>query len=97
MFTHYEYLEVVELVIITSKRSDSMSQLLTVKIPRTDTTFTFRICNRIRLPKLKKKDKVRVILDFYSCARSKAPRFTIRDVILLHELNVKEECLSDTP
>lgn len=91
MFTYYEYLEVVELLISKVPRSDSVSQLLTVKIPRTDVVFTFRICNRIRLPKLKKKDKIRVILDFYSCARSKSARFTVRDVILLHDLNVKEE------
>lgn len=90
MFTHYEYLIVVECKITKIPKSESVNQSLLLKIPRTDTVFRITVANRIRLPQLKKGDKIKLVLDFYTCGRSNAPRFTVRDVILLQELNVKE-------
>lgn len=90
MFTHYEYLIVVECKITKIPKSESVNQSLLLKIPRTDTVFRITVANRIRLPQLKKGDKIKLVLDFYTCGRSNAPRFTVRDVILLHDLKVKE-------
>lgn len=92
MFSYVEFLEVVEFHVSKISNTDRMSQALTLKIPRTKTKFHVQICNRIRLPDLKKGDKVKLVLDFYTCARSKMLRWTVRDVILLHDLsNVKTE------
>lgn len=90
MFTHYEYLIVVECKITKIPNSESVNQSLLLKIPRTDTIFRITVANRIRLPQLKKNDKIKLVLDFYTCGRSNAPHFTVRDVILLHDLKVKE-------
>ncbi|MDT2472436.1 MAG: hypothetical protein SOZ13_12895 [Enterococcus avium] len=94
MFTHYEYLTVVECTITKVPKTDRLNQSLLLKIPRTDTIFRITVANRIRLPQLKKNDKIKLVLDFYTCGRSNAPRFTVRDVILLQELNVKEIAVS---
>ncbi len=90
MFTYYEYLTVIECSITKIPKTERVNQTLLLKIPRTKTTFRITICNRIRLPQLKKGDKVKLVLDFYTCGRSQTPRFTVRDVILLHDLKVKE-------
>ena len=94
MFTHYEYLSVVECKITKVPRTDKVNQSLLLKIPRTDTIFRITICNRIRLPQLNKGDKVKLVHDFYTCGRSQTPRFTVRDVILLQDLKVKEIAVS---
>lgn len=90
MFTHYEYLTVVECNITKIPKTDRVNQSLLLRIPRTDTVFRITVANRIRLPQLKKGDKVKLVLDFYTCGRSNSPRFTVRDVILLQELKLKE-------
>lgn len=85
MFSYVDYLEVVKFHYERVSNTDRVSQGLTLKIPRTDTVFYIPVANRIRLPKLKKGDKVRLVLDFYVTGRSKSVRFTVRDVILLHD------------
>jgi len=90
VFTHYEYLIVVECNITRIPNTDKLNQSLLLKIPRTDTVFQITVANRIRLPQLKKNDKIKLVLDFYTCGRSKTPRFTVRDVILLQEKKFKE-------
>lgn len=94
MFTYVEFLEVVEYHSSRISNTERFSQALTLKIPRTKTKFYASVCNRIRLPQLKRGDRVKLVLDFYVCGRSKTLRWTIRDVILLHQLkNIKEESL----
>lgn len=83
MDTYIEYLEVIKYTRVTVPNTERVSQSLVLKIPQTDTRFSVSICNRIRLPQLKRGDKVRLILDFYTCGRSKQARWTVRDVILL--------------
>lgn len=85
MFSYVDYLEVVKFHYHATSNTDRVSQGLTLKIPRTDTVFYVSVANRIRLPKLKKGDKVRLILDFYVTGRSMMVRWTVRDVILLHD------------
>ena len=90
MFTHYEYLTVIECSITKIPKTEKVNQTLLLKTPRSNTIFRITVCNRIRLPQLKKGDKVKLVLDFYTCGRSNTPRFTVRDVILLHDLKTKE-------
>ncbi len=85
MFSHIEFLEVVATHRGGSMKSGRTFQALTLKIPRSDTKFYVQICNRIRLPKLKKGDRVKLILDFYVCGRSDKLRWTVRDLILINE------------
>ncbi len=85
MFSYIDYLEVVKFHYEKIPFTDRISQGLTLKIPRTNTQFYVPVANRVRLPQFKRGDKVRLILDFYVTGRSTSLRFTIRDVILLHE------------
>lgn len=86
MFTHIEYLEVVATHFGGSMKDSRRFQALTVKIPRSDTKFYIQISNRIKLPHLRRGDKIRIILDFYVCGRSKKPQWTVRDLILIHDI-----------
>lgn len=83
MDTHIEYLEVIKFDRRSVPNTARLTQMLTLKIPQTDTQFQVTVANRIRLPHLKRGDKVRLVLDFYTCGRSKQARWTVRDVILL--------------
>lgn len=85
MFSYIDHLEVVKFHYDAIPRTDRISQGLTLKIPRTKTVFYVSVANRIRLPQLKKGDKVRLVLDFYVTGRSMLLRWTVRDVILLHD------------
>lgn len=82
MFTHVEYLEVVSYTYIQISRSERISQLLTVKIPRSKTVFSVSIAARIKVPDLKKGDKVKIVFDCYVTGRSDRPRFCVRDIYL---------------
>lgn len=91
MFSYVEYLEVIEFIYRKTPNTDRLYQALRLKIPNTKTKFIVQIANRIRLPQLKKGDKVRLILDFYNAGRGLDLRWTVRDVILLHDIKVSEE------
>lgn len=86
MFSYVDYLEVIKYEYKRVPNTDQISQTLLLKIPRTKTKFFVHVANRIRLPDLKKGDKVRVILDFYNAGRGLDLRWTIRDVILINDL-----------
>lgn len=86
MFSYVEYLEVVKYEYYRVPNTERISQTLLLKIPRTKTKFYVSVANRIRLPQLKKGDKVRLILDFYNAGRGNDLRWTVRDVILVHDL-----------
>lgn len=96
MYSYVDFLEVVKFHYETIPYTERLSQGLTLKIPRTETIFYLPVANRIRLPKLKKGDKVRVVMDFYVTGRSLVPRWTVRDVILINDtpefIVDKEEC-----
>lgn len=90
MFTYIEYLTVVSYNYKTVPGTEKITQSVTLRIPRTETKFHLSICNRIKLPKLKRGDKVKLILHPYISGRSNNLKWTVRDIILLHDLKVKE-------
>lgn len=84
MYTHVEYVEVVRYHFIQISKSKRISQLLTVKIPRTKTEFSVSIAARIKVPELRKGDKVKLFFDCYVTGRSDRPRFCVRDIALIY-------------
>ena len=86
MFSYIDFLEVLKYEYTRIPNTDRISQSITLKVPRTHTKFTVRVANRIRLPELKRGDKVRLILDFYNTGRGTDLRWTVRDVVLIHDL-----------
>lgn len=85
MYTHTEYLEVLSFVRVGRIKDSRRAQLLKVKVPRSQIVFMVPIATRIRVPDLKRGDKIKLVFDVFVSGKSNRPRFCVRDISLLLE------------
>lgn len=85
MFTEYYYVIVTNFVEQSFERANRKYRLLWVRFPKKWNQLCFSVPLSVDLPLLKRGDKVRLKLYFYTKGKSEKPKFTIAAIEKIEE------------